>query len=64
MSCVSQKLFSWIISNAPQWVSRAGDVAKLPVDVSLNAGDVEEHVHPAGELSLKYFVLLCFHLAR
>ena len=27
-------------------VCRAGDVAQLPVDLPLDAGDVEEHVHP------------------
>ena len=47
-----------------QRVGRTHNVPKLPVDLPLHAGDVEEHVHPAGELSLKYFVLLCFHLAR
>ena len=30
----------------PERVGRTGDVAKLPVDVPLNAGDVKEHVHP------------------
>ena len=37
----------FVIVKLLQRISRAGDVAKLPVDVSLNACNVEEHVHPA-----------------
>ena len=40
------------IVEALQRISGAGHVAKLPIDVSLNAGDVEEHVHPG-----KHFLL-------
>ena len=31
-----------------QGVGRADDVAELPVDLTLYAGDVKEHVHPEG----------------
>ena len=37
----------FVIVKLLQRVSRAGDIAKLPVDVSLNACNMEEHVHPA-----------------
>ena len=38
--------FVFVIVKLLQRVGRAGDIAKLPVNVSLNACYVEEHVHP------------------
>ena len=43
---VSRYLGTWARIAAPEGVGGAGDVAQLPVDVPLNARDVEEHVHP------------------
>ena len=42
-----------------QRVGRAGDIAKLPVNVSLNACNVEEHVHPGQHFSFKYLSNIC-----
>ena len=47
-----------------QRVSRAGDIAKLPIDVSLNACNVEEHVHPRATLYLLYLQISVKYLSK